>query len=200
MSLIPSTICEKRKGKIKVGNQTLPKKILEMLKKSYKSLSKRACTSNSQYTKRSFIKATIAIVTVIFLSGFLLAQVMSAIQITRTVSNVGTLTLSADIEVYQDASFTNKATTIDWGTLDPGATKSYSIYIRNEGKIALSLSMSTSNWSPPSASNYLTLTWNYNGQTINEGEAIQVTLTLTVSDSITGISNFNFDINLVGSG
>lgn len=183
-----------------MGNQILPKKILEMLKKGYKSLSKRACASNSQYAKRSFIKATIAIVTVIFLSGLLLAQVMSAIQITRTVSNVGTLKLSADIEVYQDASFTNRAITIDWGTLDPGATKSYSIYIRNEGTTALSLSMSTSNWNPSTASNYLSLNWNYNGQTVDLNGYVRVTLTLTVSESITGFSNFGFDINIVGSG
>lgn len=183
-----------------MGNQILPKKILEMLKKSYKSLSKRACASDSQYAKRSFIKATIAIVTVIFLSGFLLAQVMSAIQITRTVSNVGTLKLSADIGVYQDASFTNRAITIDWGTLNPGATKSYSIYIRNEGNTALTLSMSPSSWNPSTASNYLTLTWNYNGQAINPNEHVRVTLTLTVSESTTGISTFSFDINLVGTG
>jgi hypothetical protein len=183
-----------------VGNQILPKKILEMLKKSYKSLSKRACASNSQYAKRSFIKATIAIVTVIFLSGFLLAQVMSAIQITRTVSNVGTLKLSADIEVYRNKDLTDRMTAIDWGTLKPGATKTYTIYVSNKGNLPLTLSLSTSNWSPPSASNYLTLTWNYNGQTINEGDAVQVILTLTVSPSITGISNFNFDITAEGSG
>jgi hypothetical protein len=183
-----------------VGNQILPRKILELLKKSYKSLSKRVYASNSQYAKRSFIKATIAIVTVIFLSGFLLAQVMSAIQITRTVSNVGTLKLGADIGVYQDASFTNRAITIDWGTLDPGATKTYSIYIRNEGNTALTLSVSTSNWSPSTASNYLALNWNYNGQTVALNDYVRVTLTLTVSESITGISNFGFDINLVATG
>jgi hypothetical protein len=183
-----------------VGNRIRLRKILELLKNSYKNLSKRVCASNSQYAKRSFIKATIAIVTVVFLSGFLLAQVMSAIQITRTVSNVGTLKLNADIGVYQDVSFTNRASTINWGTLDLGATKIYSIYIRNEGNTALTLSMSPSNWNPSTASSYLSITWNYNGQAINPNEYVRVTLTLTVSESIAGISNFSFDINLVGTG
>jgi hypothetical protein len=183
-----------------VGNRIRLRKILELLKNSYKNLSKRACASNSQYAKRSFIKATIAIVTVVFLSGFLLAQVMSAIQITRIVSNVGTLKLNADIGVYQDVAFTNRASTINWGTLDLGATKTYSIYIRNEGNTALTLSMSPSNWNPSTASSYLSITWDYNGQAINPKEYVRVTLTLTVSESIAGISNFNFDINLVGSG
>jgi uncharacterized membrane protein len=182
-----------------VGNQNLPRKILEVLKKSYGRLNKRAFASNSQYAKRSFIKATIAVVTVICLSGFLLTQVMSAIQITRTISNVGTLQLSADIGVYWDARFTNRTTAIDWGTLNSDTAKSFSIYIRNEGNAALTLSMSASSWSPSTASNYMTLNWNYNGQAVNPNEYIRVTFTLTVSDSIAGVSAFNFDITIMGS-
>jgi hypothetical protein len=69
------------------------------------------------------------------------------------------------------------------------------MYIRNEGITALTLTMSTSNWNPSSSPNYMTLTWSYvNGQTINAGEAAEVTLTLTVSPSITGIIKFNFDV------
>jgi hypothetical protein len=190
---------EKLQGKTKVGNNARQRKILEMLKKRYESLNKRACASNFQYAKRSFIKATIAVVTVIFLSGFLLAQVMSAIQVTRTISNVGTLKLSADIGVYWDASFTNRITAIDWGTLDPGTAKSFSIYICNEGNSALTLSMSASNWSPSTASNYLTLNWNYNGQAVNPNEYSLIIFTLAVSDSIEGINTFNFDLTIMGS-
>jgi hypothetical protein len=62
------------------------------------------------------------------------------------------------------------------------------------------LSISTSNWSPSTASNYITLNWNYNGQTVNPNEYVSVTFTLTVSNSIAGVSSFSFDISLVGSG
>ena len=183
-----------------MGNQALPRKILKMLERGYHYINKRAHTANSDLQKRKFVNATIAVVALILLSGFMLSQVMSAILISRTISNVGTLKLSVDIGVYWDASFTNRTTAINWGTLDPGTAKSFSTYIRNEGTSALTLSMSTSNWSPSTASNYITLNWNYNGQTVNPNEYVGVTFTLTVSNSIAGVSSFSFDISLVGSG
>lgn len=182
-----------------MGNQALPRKIREVLKRIHGYL-KSTYASNSDFKKRKFFNVTIAIVALLLLSGFMLAQVMSTIQMSSTISTVGTLKLSFGVGVYWDASSANKITAIDWGTLEPGTAKSYSVYVRNEGSYALTLSMSTSNWSPSNASNYLTLTWNYSGQTINAGKAITVTLTLTVSENITEISNFSFDINLVGSG
>jgi hypothetical protein len=178
----------------------LPRKIIKTLKKIYDNLSKRAYSFNLDFTKRKFFNVTLAVVALILLSGLMLAQVMSAIQTSSTISNTGTLRLSADIGVYRDSSFTNAVTAINWGTLQPGDSNTYSVYVRNEGGLALTLSMSTSNWSPPSASNYLTLTWNYNGQTVNANEYVRITFTLSVSDSITGISDFSFDINVVGSG
>jgi hypothetical protein len=134
-----------------------------------------------------------------FLSGFVVSIVISATQTSTTLSSVGTLK-AVGVGVYWDSSFTNKTTAINWGTLDPGTQKSFTMYIRNEGNSAITLSQSTANWNPSGSSNYLTLTWNYNGQTINAGANIQVTLTLTVSASITGVNNFNFDIIIVGSG
>jgi hypothetical protein len=139
-------------------------------------------------------------VALILLSAFMISQVISAIQLSSTISNVGTLKLSAGMGLYWDSGFTNAVTALNWESMSPGTTKSYSIYIRNEGSLPLTLSMSTANWSPSSASNYLTLTWNYNGQTVNANDYVQVTFTLAVSSGVTGISSFSFDINLVGNG
>jgi hypothetical protein len=134
-----------------------------------------------------------------FLSGFIVSIAVSATQTSTTLSSVGTLK-AIGVGVYWDSSLTNRTTAINWGTLDPGAQRSFTVYIRNEGNSAITLTQSTSNWNPSAASNYLSLTWNYNGQTINAGTSVQVTLTLTVSASITGVSNFTFDITIVGSG
>jgi hypothetical protein len=133
------------------------------------------------------------------LSGLIIATVRSIYQTSSTISSVGTLK-AIGIGVYWDDSLTSRVNTIDWGVLEPGAQKSFTVYICNEGNFPLTLSISTSNWNPPTASNYLTLTWSYAGQTINAGATVKVTLTLTVSESITGINNFNFDITAVGSG
>ena len=133
------------------------------------------------------------------LSGLIIVTVRSPYETSSTISSVGTLK-AIGIGVYWNESLTSRVNVIDWGVLEPSAKKSFTVYIRNEGNFPLTLSMSTSNWNPPTASNYLTLTWSYAGQTINAGATIKVTLTLTVSESITGINNFNFDITAVGSG
>jgi hypothetical protein len=144
-----------------------------------------------------------AIIAVIFLSailsGLIIANVRSIYQTSSTIFSVGTLK-AIGIGVYLGDDLTSRVSTINWGYLLPGGQKSFTVYVHNEGIIPLTLSISTSNWNPASASSYLTLTWSYTGQTINAGTTVKVTLTLAVSESITGINNFNFDINAVGSG
>jgi len=149
------------------------------------------------------VKLVTALVALVFLSGilsgFMLASVRSSNQTSSTLSNVGTVK-AIGIGVYWDAGLTNRTTSINWGTLDPGTQKSFTLFMQNEGNSAITLSLSTSNWNPSTASTYMTLTWNYNNQLINAGATTQVTLTLTVSPSATGITNFGFDTILVGSG
>jgi len=118
---------------------------------------------------------------------------------TETISNVGSLK-TIGIGAYWDENLTKRVNRIDWGLLEPGGKKSFLIYFQNEGNSAVTLSESTSNWNPSVASNYLTLRWDYSGQIIEAEKNLQVTLTLSVNASITGISNFGFDIIVVGTG
>ena len=130
---------------------------------------------------------------------FMMTQVTSLVLTSKTIPNVGVVK-AVGVGVYWDAALTNKVSSIDWGVLDPGSNKNVTVYIRNEGNSAVSLTMNTANWNPSTASNYMTLTWNYGGQSINVGAVIQVKLTLSVSASVAGITNFSFDINIVASG
>jgi hypothetical protein len=116
-----------------------------------------------------------------------------------TISNVGSLK-TIGIGAYWDENLTNRVDGINWGTLEPGDQKSFSIYLHNEGNSAVTLSESTSDWNPSEAATYLTLSWNYNGQAIEADKNLQVTLTLSVSANITGITNFSFNIIVVGTG
>ena len=142
--------------------------------------------------------ATIAVaILCVILSGLIIASVSSLYQTSSTISSVGTLK-AIGINVYWNRDLTNKVTAINWGLLTPGSQKSNTFYISNEGILPLTLSLSTSNWKPASASNYITLTWNYYGETLNAGNAIQITFTLTVSENIGEISNFSFDITAEG--
>ena len=69
------------------------------------------------------MKLVTALVALVFLSGilsgFMLAAVKSSNQTSSTLSNVGTVK-AVGIGVYWDTGLTNRTTTINWGTLDPG--------------------------------------------------------------------------------
>ena len=125
--------------------------------------------------------------------------VSSAIMNNKTVSSNGSVK-GVGVGVYWNQACTNATSSISWGILDPGSNVNKTIYIRNEGNTAATLSMTTSNWNPTNASSYMTLTWNYGGQTLSVNQVVQVKLTLSVSSSVTGITNFSFDITITAVG
>jgi len=73
------------------------------------------------------------------------------------------------------------------------------VYVKNNGDDGVSLSLMTENWNPFGSSNYLQLSWDYDGGTIVSGEVRQITLVLSVSSSAGGIDGFSFDIVIIGS-
>ncbi len=122
-----------------------------------------------------------------------LGPVMSAVVSNKTISNSGSIT-AIGVGVFSDQACTNPVTSINWGTVDPGANINRTIYIKNTGNSAASLSLATSNWNPANAASYMTLRWDYNGQPVNANAVIQAKLTLSVSSTISGITSFSFDI------
>jgi len=104
------------------------------------------------------------------------------------------------VGVYWDQACTNAVSSISWGLIDPGSNVNKTIYVRNEGNTVATLSLTTSNWNPTTASSYMTLSWNYDGQTLSVNQVVQVKLTLAVSLGVTGITNFSFDITITAVG
>jgi hypothetical protein len=104
------------------------------------------------------------------------------------------------VSIYSESSITDPLYSVNWGSLEPGAEKNLVCYIQNTGDFVSLLTLETDNWSPVEAAEYISLSWNYDGQTLNVDEVIQVTLTLTISENIEGINSFFFDINIIGSG
>jgi hypothetical protein len=130
------------------------------------------------------------------------ASVASAYALLTVQTNIqgSGLITSAELGAYWDSGCTTEATSITFGTLDPGSSTDYTVYIRNEGNTDLTLSMTTNNWSPAGATTYISLTWNRGGQTISPGQVITCTLTLTVSPSIQNIDAFSVNIIITGTG
>ena len=129
-----------------------------------------------------------------------IALILGVIALNSVVlQNVGNVK-AIDVEVYWDSDCTNEVSLIDWGVIEPGTTENVTVYILNAGNSNVMLSMNTTNWSPSGASDYITLSWDYNEQSIGPSLVIQTTLTLSMSPSIQGITSFNFDIVVIGSG
>ena len=135
----------------------------------------------------------------LFLIGMTLPNLLAAIQTNTSIRTTGTIK-AVGISVYSDSACTTSLTSIDWGVLEGGSVVTRTIYVKNTGNSALTLSLSASNWSPSGASSYIQLSSNYSGQALSSGQSLGVTLTLTVSTSITGITSFSFDIVVIGTG
>ena len=104
------------------------------------------------------------------------------------------------VKVYSDSACSSKLSSINWGTMEPGESQNLTIYIRNEGNSAANLSLSTANWSPSNASQSMALTWDYDMKPIASNEVVKIVLTLAVSDTVSGVTDFSFDIIIVGTG
>jgi len=154
-------------------------------------------------SKESIITGAMLILITYTLGLSLVSQAFPAAQTSKTLSSTGSIQIqtTAGIGVYSNFECTIPQTSMSWGTLEPGGSQNVVCYIKNEGSSPSTLSMYASGWDPESlvTSNYLVLSWNYNGHSINPDDAIPVTFTLTVDASIEGITNFSFDITIVGS-
>ncbi|MFB3888243.1 MAG: hypothetical protein ACE14S_02050 [Candidatus Bathyarchaeia archaeon] len=97
------------------------------------------------------------------------------------------------IGIYSDQNLAHTASSIVWGNLEAGTTKSMVLYIRNEGNTPITLAKTLTNCNPLSALNYLTLTWDYSNQQISPDAVVRVTLSLSFSPTTPETINFSFD-------
>jgi hypothetical protein len=115
-------------------------------------------------------------------------------------SSTGTVTTSAGLGVYTTSACTTPLSTISWGSLSPGGTATQTIYVKNTSSgLSLSLNMTTSSWSPASASGYITITWNQQGTDLQPGVVATAVLTLTVSSNVVDVTSFSVNINIGGT-
>jgi hypothetical protein len=89
---------------------------------------------------------------------------------------------------------------INFGQLIVGATKTITIYVHNEGSQGVTLSKSITNWNPTTLSNYLTLNWNYTNQIVSPSTTLAVTLSLIVASNTPAMSSFSFDTTIIATG
>jgi len=141
-------------------------------------------------------KLFITILALIILSVGLVYGMVSS----RIIGSIGKVK-TVGVGVYEEIDCTTPVTSINWGTVEPGESMNYSIFIRNEANVPTTLTLNTENWNPSNASTWITLNWDYTGETLSVNEVIDVTLTLTVYTAIPArITTFSFDIIITAVG
>jgi len=126
------------------------------------------------------------------------AMVVGLLSASRTIPNVGNMK-TVGVSVYWDRACTNGTTSINWGVLEPNTSKSFTVYVKNNGTAAEMLSLASSNWNPSAAMSYMSLSWNCTNYVLSHDSVVGAVLTLTVSPNVSGITSFDFDIIITGT-
>jgi hypothetical protein len=154
--------------------------------------------SYSKNRRKIILRVSLAFVLGTLFIG-LFGSTLSLVQTSRTVSSAGSVK-GIGVGIYWNYACTNRTSSINWGVLDPGSNKTVTIYVRNEGNAVATLSKATQNWNPSTTSSYMTLNWNYAGQTMSLNQVLQIKLTLIVSPTTPAITSFSFDITITATG
>lgn len=104
------------------------------------------------------------------------------------------------LEAYADEDCTQIVSEVDWGLIGPQEVKKITLYLKNTGNIPVNMTLTTENWTPSIAADYMTLTWDYDGSPVAPDAVCRVDLILSVSCDITGVDNFAFDIVITAVG
>lgn len=150
-------------------------------------------------SKRTILLIAITAVTTLII-GSIISSWLSKVT-SLNILSLGTIKTQG-VEAYWDRNLENKAEMFDWGTIRPGESKNVTLYLRSVSNVDTTLYLNTTNWNPGNVSNAIGLSWNYDGTTIQSGEVIEVTFTLSASSSYSFLlylvtsdaKEFSFDV------
>ncbi len=131
----------------------------------------------------------------------LATTVYGALTASKTVVSTGRIIASnVSIGVYSDSGCSHALSAINWGELEPGKSINFVLWINNSGTTNLTLTMETNGWSPSTASQGIMVNWNRQNTVLAPNQAINATITLTVSPSIdSNISIFSYNTTITGT-
>jgi len=111
----------------------------------------------------------------------------------------GTIKL-VGLKAYSDPAATLEVSAVDWGLIPPGGVSQVLLYLKSTSTTPANWTLTTENWDPSAAQNFMVLTWDYDGGTLQPGEIRAVRFTLQVSVNISAIVDFALDIVVTAAG
>lgn len=154
-------------------------------------------------------KKTLFLILIVALASVALTTTIS-IMLSKTsnftLPSLGTVK-TIGVEVYGDQNLENKTETINWDEVWVGSSKNVTVYIRSISNYQIILNLNATDWNPTDVSDYMNLSWDYNGTLLNPGETIPVMLTLSIPSSYSfvnylidnDVQNFNVDIHIIAA-
>lgn len=137
------------------------------------------------------------------LAGALVAVIVvaavAAVLITRQVHSTGKINVTG-FSIYSDPAATVELPSVDWGNLNPGEVAALTFYAKNTGTTNITLNMNSTAWQPTNAEQFISYSWDYNGQVLVSKQVLSITLYCSVSDDIVNsqplIETFDSVINM----
>lgn len=154
-------------------------------------------------------KKTLFLILIVALASVALTTTIS-IMLSKTsnftLPSLGTVK-TIGVEVYWDQNLENKTETINWDEVWVGSSKNVTVYIRSISNNQIILNLNATDWNPTEVSDYMNMSWDYNGTLLNPGETIPVMLTLSIPSSYSfvnylidnDVQNFNVDIHIIAA-
>ena len=139
-----------------------------------------------------------ALIAITAVATLLTVTTAGLLSVNQAVPSSGTIT-ALNVGVYSDSACTQELTSVDWGTVSPGETVTRTIYIKNTGNSPVTLTMTKTNWNPSTADGPIAIAWDIENWWLNPDEIFTATLTLSVSSSISGITDFSVEIVITGT-
>ena len=149
--------------------------------------------------KSKIILEVSSIVIVCALATTVIGTALAIRQYSKTVPNSASVK-GVRVGIYWDLACANRTSSINWGMLEPGTNKTVDIYVKNEGNTFVTLSKTLQDWNPIIATNYVMLHWDYLDQSLSINQVIPISLTLSVSSAVSGLTNFSFDLTISSTG
>jgi hypothetical protein len=145
-------------------------------------------------------KIPISIIALILVAVALTATTYGAISVNKSLSTNGSITVTPNLGLYSDSGCTTTLSTIDWGTITPGNNQTRTVYVKNTGTgTSLTLSISTSSWTPITANGPITVSWDKEGTRIAPGQSTPAVIKLISSSSIVDVTTFSVQILISGT-
>jgi hypothetical protein len=139
--------------------------------------------------KTLFLVAIVAIISVA--STTLVSILLSESDSEVYLPSLGTIK-TIGVEVYWDPNGENRIETLSWDEIKieklewneiKTETVNTTVYVKSVSNFIVTLNLNLTDWNPEAISDYITISWDYNGTRLNPSEVIPVTITLSASSS-----------------